>query len=903
MSVASIAQRLSLRPPQRTSLEILSRLAESLELPPSGGSGAAFSAIKAGDRAAQLAACQSVVPSLGSFDRAFPSFTFALATGVGKTRLMGAAIAHLHQAHGVRHFFVVAPNLTIYEKLRADFTPNTRKYVFEGLADFAVTPPLLITGDDWDSGHALRGAGGDFFGEGAVHINLFNIAKFGTDDGRRMRRMHEAIGESYFDFLAGLPDLVLLMDESHRYRAASSAQALDDLKPLMGLELTATPQVQQGSRVTPFRNIACEYKLADAIRDGFVKRPAVAGRVNFDAATVGEMQLDRIKLEDALVLHEKTKAELTAYAQREDVARVKPFVLVIARNTEHASMLQELMEGPGFHGGIYAGRVITVHSNRTGSEKDEVIQRLLRVESADEPTEIVIHVEMLKEGWDVTNLYTIVPLRAAQSRTLVEQSIGRGLRLPYGKPTGVAEVDRLTIVAHDRFQEIVDDAERPDSPFRIERVVIDPDDPAFRVVAVSVAPTLAGQFAAPPVAAPDGTKAAPATAPMFERPEEQRVASVAYNTLRQFRSLPSSAALQQPAHRAAVEARVRENLDAAQLTLGTVAADVDIGRIVERVLEVVAHGTIDVPRIVLQPSGETRVSYRDFTLDVSGLRYAIPSEEILLAELQSRERVRLSAGIVATEERPEDYVVRALIDEPDIDYDTHGSLLYALSTQAVDAVRGYAVDDEKVTAVLAYFGRDIASKVAAQLRAHRVELPADYVPEVRDGWAELHSMERTAPVHEPIRDFRTMVTDRFRMRQMRFGGFRRCLFPEQQFHSDGERRFAVLLEDEADESIKWFRPGKRDLRIFWNADNQYVPDFILETANGKLIVEIKADNEMLDEEVAAKATAATAWCRYATEHTATYGGKPWQYALVSDGDVTATANLAGILARRGNREG
>ncbi len=79
------------------------------------------------------------------------------------------------------------------------------------------------------------------------------------------------------------------------------------------------------------------------------------------------------------------------------------------------------------------------------------------MEDPDNPVEIVIHVNMLKEGWDVTNLYTIVPLRAANSRTLVEQSIGRGLRLPYGQRTGIP-VDRLTIVSHDRFQEIIDEA-------------------------------------------------------------------------------------------------------------------------------------------------------------------------------------------------------------------------------------------------------------------------------------------------------------------------------------------------------------------------------------------------------------------------------------------------------------
>ena len=75
-------------------------------------------------------------------------------------------------------------------------------------------------------------------------------------------------------------------------------------------------------------------------------------------------------------------------------------------------------------------------SSKTGAEEDQMIQRLLAVESTEEPTEIVIHVNMLKEGWDVTNLYTIVPLRAANARILIEQSIGRGLRLPYGQADG-----------------------------------------------------------------------------------------------------------------------------------------------------------------------------------------------------------------------------------------------------------------------------------------------------------------------------------------------------------------------------------------------------------------------------------------------------------------------------------
>jgi len=129
-------------------------------------------------------------------------------------------------------------------------------------------------------------------------------------------------------------------------------------------------------------------------------------------------------------------------------------VLVIARDTTHAGQLAELIESDVLFEGRYKDKVIQVDSSKKGTaSEEEMVTRLLAVESRDEPTEIVIHVNMLKEGWDVTNLYTIVPLRAANARILIEQSIGRGLRLPYGKRTGVSAVDRLNIVAHDRFQE------------------------------------------------------------------------------------------------------------------------------------------------------------------------------------------------------------------------------------------------------------------------------------------------------------------------------------------------------------------------------------------------------------------------------------------------------------------
>src|SRR3989338_6809300 len=460
-AVNIIANRLSLRPPQRTSLEILARICDIISLE------------KGADSVQALKAVQSEFSTVMDFERDFPSLCFALATGVGKTRLMGAFIAYLNKTEGIRHFFVLAPNLTIYNKLIADFTPNTPKCVFQGIAEFAVEPPELITGDNYESGRGVRGR--DLFGDKSVHVNIFNIGKITsieTPKGAaktnipKFRRLQEYIGQSYFDYLSKLDDLVLLMDESHRYRASAGMKAINELKPILGLELTATPQIERGGGSEPFKNVIYSYPLSNAMEDGFVKEPAVATRENFDIRNYDEGGLERLKLEDGIRIHENTKVELEVYARENGLPIVKPFMLVIAKDTDHANALVKVMEGVTFFEGRYKGKVITVHSALKGEERDETVEQLIHVEKSDNPTEIVIHVNMLKEGWDVTNLYTIVPLRAANSRTLVEQSIGRGLRLPYGKRTGVGAVDRLTIVSHDRFQEIVDYANSAESIIR-----------------------------------------------------------------------------------------------------------------------------------------------------------------------------------------------------------------------------------------------------------------------------------------------------------------------------------------------------------------------------------------------------------------------------------------------------
>ncbi len=884
--VVGISNRLSLRPPQRHSLEILARVCELLPL------------TKGADPAVALETIRREFPSVTEFERDFPSLCFALATGVGKTRLMGAFIAYLHKAKGIRHFFVLAPNLTIYDKLIADFTPNTPKYVFQGIAEFAVEPPEVITGDNYESGRGVRG---EFLPgmAGNVHVNIFNISKINSEvrggAAPRIKRLAEYIGESYFEYLARLDDLVLLMDESHRYRASAGVRAINELKPILGLELTATPQVERAGGSEPFKNVIYSYPLSSAMEDGFVKEPAVATRENFDPHNYDEAGLERLKLVDGVHIHEQTKVELEVYGRQHEVAVVKPFMLVIARDTEHANALVKLIEDQAFFDGRYKGRVITVHSALKGEERDETVAQLIHVEKPDNPTEIVVHVNMLKEGWDVTNLYTIVPLRAANSRTLVEQSIGRGLRLPYGRRTGVGAVDRLTIVAHDRFQEIVDYANSAESIIRggIKIVGV----PEASIQTYTIQSVLAGRIAETETPWEPAQQAGEKQGLLFEAPAEQQIAKATLSVIREFERLPRSKDLALPEVQQQIVERVRAIMTPAQGELGGIVKLPDIAPVVAKTVTAYHDMTIDVPRIVVLPVGAVQRSYEDFRLDLSRFSFQPVEHEILIQELHRRRQQRLLSGTgIVAEERPENYLVRALIDFDDISYDDQADLLYGLAGQVVAHLRSNLKGDEELVNVLQYHQQALANLVHAQMQDHFEEKAAAYEAKVTKGFAALRPTACAAFAGEMARDFLVPLENPQEIRRMLFGGFRKCLYQAQKFESDTERRFAVILETDGT-VLKWVKPVRGDFQIYYRGDEPYLPDFVVEGVSRKFLCETKAAGEIQDADVVAKAKAAVTWCTHASAHAKTHGDKPWVYLLIPHDVVADNMTLDGLAAR------
>lgn len=875
----AIRNRLSLRQPQTDSLEILEKLADVLELK------------KNADPVAELAKVRALYPTCADFERDFPSVCFSLATGVGKTRLMGAFISYLFIVKGIKNFFVLAPNLTIYNKLIDDLS-NTQspKYVFRGISEFAVVTPRIITGDNYAENRT-----GSIFGE-SIKINIFNISKINSEvrGGRepRIKRLSEYLGESYFNYLSELPDLVLLMDESHHYRADAGLRAINELKPILGLELTATPIDTKGNT---FKNVVFDYPLARALQDGFVKEPAVATRRDFDPEQYKKdpKELDLIKLEDGVRIHEDTKVALDIYARDTGNRLVRPFVLVVARDTDHAKEIRELIESDRFFGGRYTGKVMEIHSNQRGEEKEENIQRLVDLEKPENPMEIVVHVNMLKEGWDVTNLYTIIPLRAANSQILTEQTLGRGLRLPYGARTGVEKVDKLTIIAHDRFQSIVDAANDPKSIIRQENIIeIDPDVLSLAQEVVTAPSVTEEAFALKKkevAAITDETERQKAGFVL----EAEQLITEAVNTLgasvKNINDLRSD-----EIHKLAFEKIVTSIENNPQQTLFKEAIVEAAKQEYAAVISELIEKTIPIPRVLIQQKHDVKSGFRHFDLDVNGLNYQPVSEEIIRRTLRTNESEVLqseSSGVVR--DTSENILVNELINYPEVDYDRESELLYALVRQAIVKL-GSGQSDEDLKNIVLYHKRDIGKYIYAQLQQHFYLESSGFEEPLVYPFDRIRPHNFSKYTADSVYHYTETITPTNTIPSKVFGGFKKACHSLYKFDSKAEKDFSIILEKDTD-VLKWLRPADSQFELYWKHNSKrYHPDFVVETADTIFMIEIKAEKDIDDIEVQEKAASGRKYCETATTFNLANGGKKWVYVLIPHTIVAPNMSFNGL---------
>lgn len=279
------------------------------------------------------------------------------------------------------------------------------------------------------------------------------------------------------------------------------------------------------------------------------------------------------------------------------------------------------------------------------------------------------------------------------------------------------------------------------------------------------------------------------------------------------------------------------------------------------------------------------------------MNYQAPSEELWIQYLRTNQLEILGLGKGGIQEqRLDDYVVSSLIDFDDVAYDGHADLLYELAGQVTEHLRSYLSEDE-TSKVMRLHQKEIGRFVHAQMQHHYWEEAVDYEVKVSRGFTELRPSAYTAAAGEQPLDYRNSPADKSNMAKYLFGGFKRCLYPMQKFQSDAERKLSVILEREA---LKWFKPAKGQFQLFYKSgveQLEYQPDFVAETSDLVYMLEPKARNQMEDTDVLAKKAAAVQWCRNASNHAASYQGKPWHYALIPHDVISENMTLRGLAER------
>lgn len=799
------------------------------------------------------------------FDRLGRADTFegivVSATGVGKTYVLAATIDYLAQARGWNNFMVVVPGRTIREKTVANFTPGANR----DLTQFMGVRTVLITADNFDTPE-MAAAMDDSEIVKVYVLTVQILLKPSPQMNRRTRDFTEGLGAKFYDRLAAADDLVVLADEHHLYYGEKFSDAIRGLQARAIIGLTATP-----NKKTPSDQVIFRYPLAAAIADKFVKTPVIVGRKDDRNDLV-------TRLNDGATLLECKRAALDAFVESSpDLEPINPFMLVVARDTNEADEIAAILRGNDFRGGQYAAAVIQVDSSVTEEKEPEMWKRLASVDSPSSPVRIVVSVAMLKEGWDVKGVYVLMSTQPSLSNVLTEQVLGRGLRLPFGVYTGIEMLDTLEVLAHERFSALLDRAGVLNEAFVSYRT-------RTRVIE---------------------DQNGDATVRQVQDDVHLQVAA-ANSTTSNNQASDDWLGLDSPGFIPVADIAGRE-----------ARAAVEINELNEPSITL----SDDAPELIL-PRISQRPTTRRFSLSAitnedafTGLGKTLrsnPDDELRRMRLTAV-RVIGPDGIVRSETRQitaqDPITSRATLDMPlEVSRDALVAQVMALpmvdssaaarpvekanANRLVDLlIEGLGSDAEKL---LAAYGGRAAVRLGRLIQAEQKKTPPQVSYDEHVDFVTFKPNRRLGDRH--VTDDINGKFDKKRA----YSGWKKALIPTEWFDSTPELEVARML-DETQTLEWWVRLQLGDLTIAWGSGQRYNPDFLISDGVGsRVLLEVKADDEMDAASVLAKRQSAKQWVNYANGLPEVgKRNEKWSYLLVSETDITQAKGSWDALKRFG----
>ena len=458
-----------------------------------------------------------------------PKYAIKMATGTGKTWVMHALV--LWQMLNARHtggdrytqrFLLIAPGIIVYERLLDAYlgkmekgerrTDNSDLHRYQEL----FLPPQyreeVFNFVQTNTVSKDQGIGRKATGEGLIAITNWHLFLQKEDDEKELvdellpLRPGIASGNSLdvldrrylrgteAEYLHDLPDLMVINDEAHHVHENGGdeddvqwQQSLDYMlqgkRCRVQVDFSATPYEQRGSgrrtRKIYFPHIVVDFDLKEAMQHGLVKtlsldqRQSLTELEGLDYSAIREGR-SVIALSDGQKLMLRAGMERLNRLQDDFEEQKYAKMLVVCEDTKVTPLVEHYLISEG----LAPEEVLRVDSDAKGNMKDDewhrVSERLSNVDHYAEPR-VIVSVMMLREGFDVNNICVIVPLRSSESSILLEQVVGRGLRLMWREPEYADSklenrhrllvekreplnyMDILFIVEHPRFREFYDE--------------------------------------------------------------------------------------------------------------------------------------------------------------------------------------------------------------------------------------------------------------------------------------------------------------------------------------------------------------------------------------------------------------------------------------------------------------
>lgn len=426
--------------------------------------------------------------STGMFPEEWPRYVCKMATGSGKTKVLSLLLAwsYFHRLYEpdsdlARNFLVIAPNIIVLDRLRTDF---------DGLKIFFHDPVLPENGYEGQNWHD------DFQAKLHVQDQISGVRSVGNIFLTNIHRVYEgaARGSSVSDedtrdyFLGPKPvgktnesrvdlgaivrdvdELVVFNDEAHHIHDDRLAwfKSIQDIhnrlrmkdgRLALQVDVTATPKHDNGNI---FVQVVSDYPLVEAIHQDVVKHPVLPDAVSREKLI--EHQSAKFTERYCDFLHLGVEEWRKSAKEHERMGK-KAVLFVMTDDTRNCDEVAEYLEATysDLEGAVLVihtknnGEISETSTGRSSEELEDLRRKSNVIDSGESPYKAIVSVLMLKEGWDVRNVTTIVGLRAyvAKSNILPEQTLGRGLRRMYFGVDGVEE--EVSVVGTPAFMEFVE---------------------------------------------------------------------------------------------------------------------------------------------------------------------------------------------------------------------------------------------------------------------------------------------------------------------------------------------------------------------------------------------------------------------------------------------------------------